>query len=194
MLTNVPWMAWNLVLAGVPLALSLVLFAPARRPSPGWWFGVLTFLLFLPNAPYVLTDVVHLADDVRATENDVVVSVGVIPSYVVFFLIGFGCYAVSVLRVERWLRFRDWSRGRVLAVELGLHLLCTVGVFLGRFFRFNSWDLVGRPGAVADVFGTPTAESLIVLVATFAVLAGGTAALRGIGVLAARLVAEPDGR
>ncbi len=66
-LSPVPtWMVWNTMLALVPLALSFTLFSPGRRcRSMGWWFGFAVFVAALPNAPYVLTDVIHLVDDAR---------------------------------------------------------------------------------------------------------------------------------
>jgi uncharacterized membrane protein len=176
--SNVGWMLWNLVLAGVPVALAIPLFTPGRQVTPLWWTGLAAFIAFLPNAPYVLTDVIHFTADVRSTRSDLVVAFGLMPQYGLFFLAGFACYAVSLLRLERWLRFRGLAMGRVLAIELAIHALCTVGIFLGRVFRFNSWDLVTRPDAVVDVVHIPKPSSAVILLLTFIVLAGGTAALR----------------
>lgn len=186
MAANLGWMAWNLVLAAVQAALSIPLFQAGRRPSPWWWVGLVVFVAFLPNAPYVLTDVIHFTDDVRATPSDVVVAFGLIPQYALLFLAGFGCYAVSVLRLERWLRARGWSLRRLLVADIGLHALCAVGIFLGRVFRFNSWDLLTRPDAVADVVRFPKPSTAVLLVLTFAVLAGGTALFRSVSHLTAR--------
>ncbi len=61
-----PWMVWNTILAVVPLVLALALFRSGCRRSVGWWCGVVAFVAFLPNAPYVLSDVIHFFDDVRA--------------------------------------------------------------------------------------------------------------------------------
>ncbi|MCY7282219.1 MAG: DUF1361 domain-containing protein, partial [Cyanobacteria bacterium CAN_BIN43] len=76
--SNARWMGWNLFLAIVPLILSVLLFRRTqlnssaivesrhrRRRSWLWWLGVLTFIAFLPNAPYILTDVIHFINDVR---------------------------------------------------------------------------------------------------------------------------------
>ncbi|WP_158887168.1 DUF1361 domain-containing protein [Amycolatopsis anabasis] len=177
LLGNVPWMAWNLVLALVPAALSVPLFVLGRRPTPFWWLGLVTFVAFLPNAPYVLSDVIHFIDQVRRTHDNLLVAFGLIPQYLLFFLTGFGCYALSIIRLQRWLRARGWSWTRLLAVEVVLHALCAVGIFLGRVFRFNSWDLITTPGAIADVVRIPQPTSVLLLVLTFLVLAGGTGVL-----------------
>jgi uncharacterized membrane protein len=50
-------------LALVPLGLALVVFRPRARLRVAWWIGAGLFVAFLPNAPYVLTDLVHLGRD-----------------------------------------------------------------------------------------------------------------------------------
>src|SRR4029453_16226898 len=58
------WMLWNLILAAVPLLLAVPLFRHPGRRGPGGWLGLGVVVLFLPNAPYVVTDLVHLRGDV----------------------------------------------------------------------------------------------------------------------------------
>jgi uncharacterized membrane protein len=171
-------MAWNLGLALLPLPLAFALFVPGRRRGPGWWAGLAAFVALLPNAPYVLTDVIHFADAVRASDSDLHVAFVLIPVFAGFFLVGFGSYVVCVVRLERWLRAGGWGLPRLLGADITLHALCAVGVFLGRVFRFNSWDLLARPDEVAAVVRVPKPESVVLLALTFLVLAGGTAVLR----------------
>jgi uncharacterized membrane protein len=64
-------MTANLFLAAVPFILAAFLFVPPRARTAGWWIGVGTFVAFLPNAPYVLTDVIHLGEQARTTTTDV---------------------------------------------------------------------------------------------------------------------------
>jgi uncharacterized membrane protein len=141
---NSSWMAWNLLLALVPLALAVVLFLHPTRRTAVWWAGVATFIVFLPNAPYVLTDVIHLVAAARTTSSELVLTFVVLPQYALFFLVGFEAYVLSVLLVGRYLRgagHRQW----VLSAEVALGALCAVGIHLGRFERLNSWDLLARP-------------------------------------------------
>jgi uncharacterized membrane protein len=176
-------MAWNLSLAALPLLLARRLFVPGRRPTAGWWVGAAAFVALLPNAPYVLTDVIHLADAVRETESDVQVAFVLVPTYAAFFLAGFGCYVASVVLLERWLRGHGWGLPQLLGADVTVHALCAVGVFLGRVFRFNSWDLLARPHDVASVVDMPEPRSVVLIAALFTVLGLGTAALRiGLGI------------
>ena len=50
-------------LAAVPAILAVPLFWGTHRRTPFWWLGVVVFALFLPNAPYVVTDIIHLRLD-----------------------------------------------------------------------------------------------------------------------------------
>jgi uncharacterized membrane protein len=144
---NGSWMAWNLLLALFPLAVALVLFLQPTRRNLAWWLGVGVFLAFLPNAPYVLTDVIHLVDDARTTSSSAVVSFALLPQYAVFFLVGFEAYVLSLLLVGRYLQRIGLARW-VVPVEVGLHALCAVGVHLGRFERLNTWDVLTRPALI----------------------------------------------
>lgn len=174
---NTPWMVWNLMLAAVPALLSFQLFRPGVRRRAAWWLGLGIFVAFLPNAPYVLTDVIHLATDIRGTESNPVVA-ALVGQYGCFFLAGLACYAVSLARLERWLRNAGWSLPRLLGLDVTLHVLCAVGVFLGRVFRLNSWDLVSHPHVVVSVFRVPKPQTVVFLLVTTVALAVSSAALR----------------
>jgi uncharacterized membrane protein len=163
------WMAWNLTLALVPLLLATVLFRRGRRPTVAWWLGLATFLILLPNAPYVLTDVVHFVPDVQGADR-LSVALAFVAQYGLFFLVGAESYVASVVLLTRWLEARGRSRATVPA-ELGIHALCAAGVYLGRVVRLNSWDIVLRPARFFDSLAdlaTPRAIALTAL--TFAVI------------------------
>jgi uncharacterized membrane protein len=178
---NATFMPWNLTLAFVPVVFGAFLFR-RRTTSPLWWVGLAAFLAFLPNAPYVLSDVVHLADDVRATRSDTVVVAGVLPQYAAFFLAGLVAYVVALAELTGWLAARGWDRLRITAVELAVHAACAVGVYLGRIPRFNSWDLVTRPDAVATTAADHLSDRypLALVLATFVVLVVSTVVLRAL--------------
>src|SRR5688572_18167291 len=93
------WMTWNTLLAMVPASLAIVLFRHEGRKRWLWWSGVVTFVLFLPNAPYVVTDLVHLRRDVGQTNTDAAVYAGVLPLYASYIAVGFGCYVVALHEV-----------------------------------------------------------------------------------------------
>ena len=83
---NVGRIVWNLFLAFIPLALSFWLFRRGKSRSFVWWLGLVVFLAFLPNAPYILTDIIHLIYDVRAVDSVWTVTLVVFPLHLAFIL------------------------------------------------------------------------------------------------------------
>jgi uncharacterized membrane protein len=145
--TQYAFLNWNLVLAWVPLlfALGFAFYAQKRAPSRAV-LGVLlaAWLVFFPNAPYLTTDLVHLIhEDPRGSMPDVYDSV-------LFFSFAFSGLLTGFLSLRlveahirrRWGLLASWA---AVAVTL---TLSGFGVYLGRFERFNSWDLVARPAVV----------------------------------------------
>jgi uncharacterized membrane protein len=146
------WMAWNTVLAVIPLLVAAVIFRRGTKRTPAWWLGLAAFVVFLPNAPYVLTDVVHLFDDIRTTRSDLVLLGVHLPLYLAFFAIGFGSYVAALELLRRYVR-AELPKLRWTVVEFGLHGLCAMGMYLGRVVRLNSWEILTRPRAVVDGIG-----------------------------------------
>ena len=139
------WLIWNLFLAYVPFWLSTWLTmrrtAPGRRPLRGLDLVLLlVWILFIPNSFYILTDLYHLIDcrDIR------------IPSWFDLSLIfsfawnGLLLGVLSVRQMEKLsLPFIGQGWGRLFVyLVMGLSAL---GVYAGRYLRFNSWDILTNP-------------------------------------------------
>ncbi|MDX2098619.1 MAG: DUF1361 domain-containing protein [Leptolyngbyaceae cyanobacterium bins.59] len=169
---NHRWMGWNLFLGLVPLALSVWLFRMRQARSLLWVAGFVAFIAFLPNAPYVLTDIIHLIREIRESHSIWTITLVLIPLYLAFMGIGFQAYVLSLINLGYYLRQQGWGR-YVREVELVIHALSAIGVYLGRFVRFNSWDLVTRPRLVTDVTIDVllSKQPLLVMIVTFLVIA-----------------------
>ncbi|MBW4564217.1 MAG: DUF1361 domain-containing protein [Mojavia pulchra JT2-VF2] len=168
---NMRWMTWNLFLAFIPLALSVWLFRTGRGRSWVWWLGFLVFYAFLPNAPYLLTDVIHLIDDIRTIQSVWIITLVLIPVYLLVILGGFEAYVISLINLGYYLH-RIGKSQWILWVELITHALSAVGIYWGRFLRFNSWDFITQPDAlltkgVEELFGK---QPLVIIAITFVVL------------------------
>lgn len=146
---NGVWMTWNLLLAFVPAVLAPLVFRHRGERTPLWWAGLGLFVLFLPNAPYVITDLVHLRGDVLQTRDDAAVVGAVLPVYAAFIGAGLLAYAFSVRELGRYVD-RVGLAGRRATIELGVHALAAVGVVLGRFARLNSWEPVTEPQSTLE--------------------------------------------
>ena len=138
---------WNLFLAFIPwLASSLIFIYPGLQKQKIFLFILLsTWLLFFPNAPYILTDLFHL----RLKSN--------IPIWFDLVLIlsfawtGLMYGFISLMDIEKLLltRFSKW----VSVFTTGaLLFIGGFGVYIGRYLRWNSWDIVQEPhGLLMDI-------------------------------------------
>ncbi len=145
-----PWLVFNATLATIPAALAFGLFHRPLQRTAAWWIGAVAFVLFLPNAPYVVTDVVHLRGMVAGypgTRTSVIVPAGALALLVVW---GIACYSVALAELDRVLRRSPWTARHRVALRASIHLLCAFGVVLGRIPRLHSWHVLTRPVATVD--------------------------------------------
>ena len=144
-------MGWDIVLIVAPILLAAWLFTRHHRRGLLWWPGLIVFILFLPNAPYAFTDILHLVFKIRKEPYLPVWAIAliVIPEYILYIGVGLQSYTISLLLIKRYLRRHGFTRN-FLPVELCLHVLCAQGIFLGRRLRLNSWDMLRNPGHVLD--------------------------------------------
>lgn len=166
-------MTYIAVAIGMTLVLMVLDRLLRRHQSPSflWWVGFLIFIAFLPNAPYVLTDIIHLYDDIRQTNSVWVLTLAVIPQYLLFMVIGFEAYVLSLMNLGLYLQQQGWAK-YILGCELIIHGLSAIGIHLGRFQRFNSWDLITNPNVLVNtVFNDLIAQRpMLVILVTFIVI------------------------
>jgi uncharacterized membrane protein len=186
---NGRWMTWNLLLAVIPAGLAVAVFRHRGQRTALWWTGAGLCALFLPNAPYVVTDLVHLRDDVLLAGSDGSVITAVLPTYAAFIAVGFLAYALAVGEMGRYLTRIGLGHWRGHA-EVATHALCAVGVVLGRVARLNSWEPVTEPHGTAEriVLTLSWRGAPLAVLVTFAVIwvcHGATRALLRHGIAAA---------
>lgn len=138
------FLAWNLFLAWIPFAISQKLIE-VKNP---WKVFLLTgcWLLFLPNAPYIITDFLHLKQRPPiAYWFDILI---LFSAALNGLLLGLA----SLITVERFLAARYGNRISGIII-LCSFFLCAFGIYMGRYLRWNSWDILVNPGEIAgDIF------------------------------------------
>ena len=148
------YLIWNLFLAWLPLLLALLVCHRYETSTDrGWKFFALcgAWLLFFPNAPYIVTDLIHLwSRHGRHFWIDLVL-------VVLFAWIGLILGCLSLWLMQRIVsRAMGWVAGWIfVSVSAGL---CGFGVYLGRFLRWNSWDAVVNPLDLLDDIVQPLAH------------------------------------
>ncbi|HCS78395.1 TPA: DUF1361 domain-containing protein [Patescibacteria group bacterium] len=143
---NTLWMGWNLLLAAVPFLLAQYLFHPKKQSSLIWCVGFFLFIIFLPNAPYVLTDLVHFSRVLPelTSRKELMLWTG---QFALFVLIGFILFYESFRKLEQYMLKKRYKQYK-LFFRLVTFGIISIGVYFGRFLRFNSWDLLMRPKTV----------------------------------------------
>ena len=140
------FLIWNLFLAWIPFIISYFTYTLILRRK--WIYLVIpvaafVWLIFFPNAPYILTDFQHLAN-----------SSGNLPVwYDVMMLLWFAFTGlllgmVSLFLMQEIIRreFGRWMGWTFVVLVAGLS---AAGVYMGRFLRWNSWDILYNPTGIA---------------------------------------------
>ncbi len=142
------FLAWNLVLAWVPLLFAqwLVNIQKANRTLVTQWILFFLWLLFFPNAPYILTDYFHLYQlrDVTPLWFDLVLITS-------FAWLGLQLGFLSLARVQAAVT-KHYSARVGYAVVVVTTVLASFGIFVGRYLRWNSWDVVTNPWVLVTDF------------------------------------------
>jgi len=149
-------LVWNLFLAWVPFVCSFLAAITYSSLPRHWWLLLLPgalWLIFFPNAPYIITDLQHLADGPRVPYwYDIIM-------FATFAWTG--CFlAVASLRVMQTLvkNYLGWIISWFFAA--GALALGGLGIYLGRFSRWNSWDLFFQPKNVLFDIAGPLIDPL----------------------------------
>ena len=165
------FLVWNLFLAWLPLIFALLARERYRAGlRRDWRFASLAgaWLLFFPNAPYIFTDLIHLIyGQYRHFWVDLML---VLICALTGFVLGFvSLYLMQSLVRQRFGQVASW-----LFIG-GVAGLSGFGIYLGRFLRFNSWDVVLKPMKLyhginawaANPLANPTSFAFPALFATF---------------------------
>lgn len=136
--TSSLYMLWNIFLAFIPFFISSILLLHTNKGNftkPFFIIGFIFWFAFLPNAPYVVTDFIHL--------NRISI---VPPMYDIFFFFSsayvsllVGLYSISHMEKILLLKFKQKITNIIIPIII---LFASFGMYLGRFLRFNSWDLI----------------------------------------------------
>lgn len=131
------FLAWNLFLAWLPY-----MFIKSFDKVSGTAKKIammLICILFLPNAPYIVTDLFHLKKELVAPLwLDTILILSFALAGLVFFILTIQELLVLVKRFRNTQRIHFFSK-------VFLMVLSAYGVYLGRYLRFNSWDIISDP-------------------------------------------------
>jgi uncharacterized membrane protein len=142
------FLLWNIFLALIPYAISTLLILYNERIRNRWFLlaPFAAWLCFFPNAPYILTDLFHLKQRTG------------VPFWYDLALILFFAWNGLMLGYASLLDMqsvvtRHFNRGAGWLVAIGSLVLGSFGIYLGRYLRWNSWDVLSSPrGLLRDIY------------------------------------------
>ncbi len=142
---------WNLGLAWIPFVFAFIAYLVSWSRKLLYLvvpICAIIWLIFFPNAPYILTDFQHLSTN----------AINAPLWYDVLMLIWFAWTGLFLglisLHFMQEIVTRTFGRTTGWLFTIGVTVLSSIGIFLGRFYRWNSWDLLGDPIPIAhDIWG-----------------------------------------
>ena len=151
--SNYEALVWNLFLAWIPFGFALYVYDRYRSGAARTQLllGGAFWLLFFPNAPYIVTDFKHLRTWTGA------------PLWYDVVLVSAGAWAGLVLGFISLYLMQAVMRRALGALNAWLFVLVAIvlssfGIYLGRFQRSNSWDVFIRPRTFASDVWTRLAD------------------------------------
>ncbi|WP_461599934.1 DUF1361 domain-containing protein [Winogradskyella sp.] len=132
------FLVWNVFLAIIPYTITMYLNTKQKLSKLNLGFWVLVWLAFLPNAPYIITDLIHIR---VGNDNWLWLDIIVVLS---FALSGLLLFFLSLLDMQN-LMTSQFKKIPIETISLIIIFLCGFGVYLGRFLRYNSWEIISNP-------------------------------------------------
>jgi len=140
------FLVWNIFLAWIPFAVSNLFGKLSDKTT--WEQGLIfcCWLVFFPNGLYIVTDLIHL--EIESSVPKWFDAVLLFSASVAGLMMAF----ISLYRAEVYLMTTRLSKFRSPLIFLIL-FLGSFGVYLGRFLRWNSWDIVSNPFQLLQSIG-----------------------------------------
>ena len=159
-------LAWNVFLATLPLVfINLSLLKNRINKRVGAIVYGILWLVFFPNSVYMITDFIHISNDklvwyeqvARYSANNGTMYSNNIMQWLKLLVIGIGVVYALLIGMESlyiFYRFLNRKIPKLISclIVAGVSLISGLGVYIGRFLRFNSWDLLMPLSLLREVF------------------------------------------
>jgi uncharacterized membrane protein len=155
------FLVWNLFLALIPLLVVFLLDKKVIKSKIGIVISLLVWLFFFPNSFYIITDLIYV------DTNDFVFQSGPynptvylqnIPAYLGLFHIYLGAFIGLIYGYKSINVLYDYSKDYSILKKYRNILvifvfgLSSFAIYIGRFFRYNSWDIFKIYQIIKDFF------------------------------------------
>lgn len=132
------FLVWNVFLALIPYMITMYLNTKHSLNSLKLLIWVSVWILFLPNAPYIVTDLMHIRlGNSSLLWLDIIVVLS-------FASTGLLLFYLTIIDMQSVVATK-YSRLPIKGLTYSIILLSGFGVYLGRFLRYNSWEIISQP-------------------------------------------------
>lgn len=159
-------LAWNIILAFIPVALSVVLYQITKFDNLSSFNKVVLVLLFLswvaffPNSYYVITDFIHLGSESFYYRDNIygpLTYVQNFEGYLTLIHIFLGAFISAVmasysLKIIHQIIQERYNEIIGVIFIIGLITLSSIGIYIGRFLRLQSWNMLNPIYVVSELF------------------------------------------
>lgn len=155
-------LGFNMLLAVLPYVFSRF-FVVAKK----LWIKIVLFImwiLFLPNTFYMITDLIHVPEKMEwISEGWVLMHTKDILHWLLLLIIGFGCIMAFLFGLESiYIMIKKVQKKAVWHLSAALASgLCGFGIYMGRFLRLNSWDVLHPFQLIYRIFSNLDGFALI---------------------------------
>lgn len=166
---NTVWMLWNIILACIGLFFGW-LMVRSSSIKVKLFFGFF-WLLFVPNAIYIVTDTIHIPT--QATKINNLLIIPLLLQYVILEIAGIITFVMSMYFFEVTLHHKQFrfSKSFIIFLVVVTNFVIGFGVVVGRVQRTNSWDVFLNPGRVVeDAYNIVINPNLFVFTITMGIL------------------------
>lgn len=140
------FLIWNVFLAIIPFAITMYLNSKQNISTFKLIVWLIIWLAFLPNAPYIVTDLIHIK-----TGNNTLLWLDILV-VLSFALSGLFLFYLSIINMQNLVKSK-FEKIPIATLTFSILFLCGFGVYLGRFLRYNSWEIISNPHVlISDVF------------------------------------------
>ena len=154
------FIVWNLFLAFIPFGLIVLIDKKIVRNKTGIIVILLLWLFFFPNTMYIITDLIYTNVD-NFMNNPMpygsLIYTQDISAYLALFHIYLGGFIGVIYGIKSLQILYDYSKMYKLGKyrDIGvvvIFILSALAIYIGRFFRYNSWDILRVFSIIKDLF------------------------------------------
>lgn len=168
------FLIWNIFLAWVPFYLSLLFTQKEYKTGLFKFLTVFFWLVFYPNTPYIITDFIHLSPYDFYGKGGMVFNNKLSMWYdffllTIFVIVGLVLSYKSLKLVYSYYK-KKYNKVRAWIVVAAVSFLSGYAIYIGRFIRVNSWEVVTDPLGLVCTLLVSLNKNCLLLSALFGIM------------------------